>query len=108
MALAGKKVLLVDLDTQNDLTTGIGLDPNYQPDYFEKAYDKILLKETDAARGIIFSAIQSKQYLTSGNNKFNLSLLSSNKKYLDDINNKNFPNSAEAIFNCILSLIRHR
>jgi chromosome partitioning protein len=108
LALAGKKVLLVDLDTQNDLTTGIGLDPNYQPDYFEKAYDKMQLKEIDAARGIILSAIQTKQYPTSSRNKFNLSILSSNKKYLDDINNKNFPHSTATIFNYILSLIRHK
>jgi chromosome partitioning protein len=108
LALAGKKVLLVDLDTQNDLTTGIGLDCNYQPDYFEKAYDKMQLKEIDAARGIILSAIQTRYYPTSSKQKFCLSLLSSNKKHLDDINNKNFPHSTEAIFNYILSLIRHR
>jgi chromosome partitioning protein len=108
LALAGKKVLLIDLDTQNDLTTSIGLDPNYQPDYFFRAYEKIQLKEIDAARGIVLSAIQNRQYQTSSKNKFNLSLISCNKKGLDNINNENFADSTEAIFNCILRLIRHK
>ena len=42
LALAGKRVLLIDLDPQNDLTTGIGLKANYAPDYFDRAYEQLL------------------------------------------------------------------
>ncbi len=108
LALAGKRVLLIDLDPQNDLTTGIGLKANFSPDYFDRVYKKIQLQKLDYAKEIIDKAIQNKTYLTSDKNSFNLSLLSSNKKHLDKVNNN--PENAHLpyqIFNDILNLIRY-
>ena len=108
LALAGKRVLLIDLDPQNDLTTGIGFKANFSPDYFDQAYEKLQLQERDSAKEIVDAAIQNKTYLTSDKKSFRLSLLSSDKKHLDKINNN--PQNAHPpyiIFNDILNLIRY-
>jgi chromosome partitioning protein len=108
LALAGKRVLLIDLDPQNDLTTGIGLKANFSPDYFDRAYEKIQLQELDSAKEIIDAAIQNKTYPTSDKNSFKLSLLSSNKDCLNNINsNSENAHPPYKIFNDILHLIRH-
>jgi chromosome partitioning protein len=107
LALAGKKVLLIDLDPQNDLTTGIGLKANFAPTYFEKAYEKIQLQELDFAQTIIAAAIQAKTYKTSDGKGFQLSLLSADSRRLNAINDTIYVHKPHVIFNQILDLVRH-
>jgi chromosome partitioning protein len=107
LAIAGKKVLLIDLDPQNDLTTGIGLKANFAPTYFERAYEKIQLQELEFAREIIVAAIQTKTYPTSNQQTFQLSLLSADSKRLYAINDTVYAHKPHAIFNQILNLVRH-
>ncbi len=107
LALAKRRVLLVDLDPQNDLTTGIGMSAIFAPDYFDRAYEKLQLQEPILAKSIIDTSIQTKTYPTSDGQKFQLSLLSSDKKHLNLINDNVYAHSHQAIFNQILNLIRH-
>ncbi|WP_310488311.1 AAA family ATPase [Chamaesiphon sp. VAR_69_metabat_338] len=106
LALAGKRVLLIDLDPQNDLTSGIGLKANYAPDYFDRVYDQLQLQEVDRAKDILTKSIQTKSFATSDGQSFHLSLLSSSKNYLNNINDTVRAKEAHVIFNDILDLVR--
>jgi chromosome partitioning protein len=106
LALAGKRVLLIDLDPQNDLTTGIGLKANHAPNYFDLVHEKLQLQEFDLAKNILMTAVQTKSYPTSDGQSFYLSLLSSSKDYLNNINDTVYPQKTQVIFNDILNLIR--
>jgi chromosome partitioning protein len=107
LAIAGKKVLLIDLDPQNDLTTGIGLKANFAPDYFDLTYEKLQLKELDFAKTIVAASIQTKTYRTSDKQEFQLSLLSADNKRLNAINDTLYAHKPHVIFNQILDLVRH-
>jgi chromosome partitioning protein len=106
LALAGKRILLIDLDPQNDLTTGIGLKANYAPDYFDRVYDQLQLQEVDRAKDILTKSIQTKSFATSDGQSFHLSLLSSSKDYLNNINDTIRAQEAHVIFNDLLDLVR--
>ena len=106
LALAGKRVLLIDLDPQNDLTSGIGLKANYAPDYFDRVYDQLQLQEFDRAKDILIKSIQTKSFATSDGQSFHLSLLSSSKDYLNNINDTVRAQKAHVIFNDLLDLVR--
>jgi chromosome partitioning protein len=106
LALAGKRVLLIDLDPQNDLTSGIGLKANYAPDYFDRVYDQLQLQEFDRAKDILTKSIQVKSFATSDAQSFHLSLLSSSKDYLNNIDNTIRAQKPHVIFNDILNLVR--
>jgi chromosome partitioning protein len=108
LALAGKRVLLIDLDPQNDLTTGIGLRANHAPNYFDLVYEKLLLQEFELAKNILTASIQVKIYPTSNGKNFQLSLLSSSENYLNNINDDSTrPQKPHVIFNHLLKLIQH-
>ena len=106
LALAGKRVLLIDLDPQNDLTSGIGLKSNHAPDYFDRVYDQLQLQEFDRAKDILMKSIQTKSFATSDGQSFHLSLLSSSKNYLNNINDAVRAQKAHVIFNDLLDLVR--
>ncbi|MBD2035331.1 AAA family ATPase [Leptolyngbya sp. FACHB-321] len=84
LALEGKRVLLIDLDPQNDLTRGVGADPNWLPGYLEQCDKKIQLEEWDEAKQILNKAIQIRKFPTTDKMKkdFKLSVLSSDEKGL--------------------------
>jgi chromosome partitioning protein len=106
LALAGKRVLLIDLDPQNDLTTGIGLKANHAPDYFDLVYEKLQLQEVELAKYMLMASIQTKSYDTNDRQNFQLSLLSSSRDCLNNINDNIRPQKPQIIFNDILNLIR--
>lgn len=83
LALAGKKVLLVDLDAQGDLTRGLGLEPTRFPNYLKSCADKFELREFDAMKDVLDAAIQQKSFPTSDNRSFNLSVLSTAREFLE-------------------------
>ncbi|MBD2072415.1 ParA family protein [Phormidium sp. FACHB-592] len=84
LALEGKQVLLIDLDPQNDLTRGVGADPNWFPGYLEQCAQKLQLEEWDEAKQILNKAIQIRKFPTTDKSKksFKLSVLSSDEKSL--------------------------
>jgi chromosome partitioning protein len=107
LALAGKRVLLIDLDPQNDLTTGIGLKSDYAPNYFDRVYEKLQLQESEHAKDILMSSIQTQTYSTNDGQSFQLSLLSSSRDCLNNINDDIRPHKPQIIFKDIINLIRH-
>ncbi len=107
LALAGKRVLLIDLDPQNDLTSGIGLKADYAPKYFERVYEKLQLQELEHAKDILMASIQTKSYATSDGKSFHLSLLSATADYLNNINDAVRAQNPQIIFNNMLELIRY-
>ena len=78
LALKGKKVLLIDLDPQNDLTRGVGADPSWLPAYLDLCAAKLQLNELDDAKSILNKAIQTKKFPTSDKKIYALSILSAN------------------------------
>lgn len=107
LALTGKRVLLIDLDPQNDLTTGIGLKADYAPNYFDRIYEKLQLQELEHAKDILMASIQTKSYATTDGKSFHLSLLSATKDYLNNINDAVRAHHQYVIFNKLLELIRY-
>lgn len=89
LALAGKKVLLIDLDSQGDLTRGLGLDPATFPNYLKFCADKFELREFDAMKDVLDTAIQQKSFPTSDNRSFNLSVLSTAREFLEASRDRN-------------------
>ena len=83
LALEGKRVLLIDLDPQNDLTHGLGLSPSHFPDYLAPVSEKVQLQQTDAAKAILDTAIQSRHLPTSDKRSYSLSLLSASRSALE-------------------------
>jgi chromosome partitioning protein len=80
LALEGKKVLLLDLDTQNDLTRALNLEPNNYSDYLETCLTKIHADYLDDAKNILYNTIQTRNYLTTDKKIFSLSILPGEQK----------------------------
>lgn len=75
LALAGKKILLLDLDTQNDLTRALKLNPDDYKDYFQICLKEIQGERLGNAKNIICNTIQVCSYPTTDKNNFSLSIL---------------------------------
>ncbi len=65
LALAGKCVLMIDLDPQQDLTKGLGLRSPSLPDYLKPCIDKLDLKDLEEAKNILDSSIQTRTFPTT-------------------------------------------
>jgi len=76
LALKGKRVLLVDLDPQNDLTRGVGADTSWLSSYLDLCAAKLQLNEMDEAKSILHKAIQTKKFPTNDKKSYTLSVLS--------------------------------
>lgn len=75
LALEGKKVLLLDLDTQNDLTRSFKIDPQKYKEYFPACLSKIQAGYLDEAKYILHSNIQTFKYPTTDQKSFSISIL---------------------------------
>ena len=76
LALEGKRVLLVDLDPQNDLTRGVGADTSWLSSYLDLCAAKFQLNEIAEAKSILHKAIQTKKFPTNDKKSYTLSVLS--------------------------------
>ncbi|MBE9032498.1 AAA family ATPase [filamentous cyanobacterium LEGE 11480] len=83
LALAGKKILLIDLDKQGDLAHGLGVQKTQTP-FLATAADKILAVELEEAKVILDEAIQCKNFPTTEGSKFQLSVLPVDRNQLKD------------------------
>lgn len=83
LALKSKKVLLIDLDTQNDLTRAFKLNPEDYSDYLEKCLYEISLKNFDNAKQILAQTIKTRIFPTNDQQTFSLSILPSEPQSLD-------------------------
>lgn len=80
LALEGKKVLLLDLDTQNDLTRALGLEPKNYSEYLELSLKKIQAGHLDDAKQILDDTVQIRNYRTTDKKSFSLSILPGEQK----------------------------
>jgi len=74
LATEGKKVLLIDLDPQNDLTRGLKAHIKVK-NYLEKCSDKLELKDYNTAKEILSEAVHIRKFKTTDNQHFSLSVL---------------------------------
>nr|WP_275574937.1 AAA family ATPase [Neosynechococcus sphagnicola] len=65
LAMRGKRVLLIDLDPQTDLTQGLGINPDDFSDQFLSLMDQVALKDNKQISQILKDLIQRKQFPTT-------------------------------------------
>lgn len=115
LAAHGKKVLLIDLDTQTDLTTGLGLNPSNFSDYLHLCLNELQLKNFDAAKQILQSTIQHPSFPTTSKTPLILDVLPGERTSLDAFRDNN-PNQQKfasldsrtkvSLFKKLLELLR--
>lgn len=84
LATEGKKVLLIDLDPQTDLTRGLKARITVK-DCLHKCIDKLQLKDYKSAKDILICAVQVRNFKTTDSQHFSLSVLP-----VDENESKNF------------------
>ena len=88
LALQGKKVLLIDLDTQNDLTRALRLNPDDYSEYLEECLREIQARRLETAKDILQNTIQTCQYPTTDGQSFSLSILPANEQSQKNLRNR--------------------
>lgn len=87
LALEGKKVLLIDLDPQGDLTRWLNVHP--YSDYLHPCIEKVDSQDLDTAKNILHEALHLKPFPTTDGRSYELSILATDvdflKKFRDDI-----------------------
>lgn len=107
LALKGKRVLLVDLDPQNDMTHGIGLNASPFPNYLKPVSDNLELKEVAAATSILKAAIQKKEFPTSDRRTYSLSLLTADRIALERFRDGEVTTASPAlVFKQLIELLK--
>lgn len=90
LATEGKKVLLIDLDPQTDLTRGLNAKIKLD-NYLKDCSDKIQFKDYNSAKNILSNAVQIRKFKTTDSQVFSLSVLPGDtdelKAFRDDITN---------------------
>ncbi|MDJ0681273.1 MAG: AAA family ATPase [Xenococcaceae cyanobacterium MO_167.B52] len=83
LALNGKKVLLIDFDTQTDLTRAFKLEPEDYEGYLEQCLAKIQAHKLPDAQSILTRTIKTRKYRTTERQEFSLSILPGNRDSLE-------------------------
>ena len=83
LALNGKKVLLIDFDTQNDLTRALKLKPENCKGYLGKCLTKIQAHRLEEAKEILVNNIKNRRYPTVEKDIFSLDILPGNSDDLE-------------------------
>lgn len=91
LALEGKKVLLIDMDTQNDLTIALKLDPKNYPTYLNQCLNNLHAGNSAQAKTILDGTIQTKNFPTTDKKNFDLHILPGHQKSQADFrDDKNY------------------
>ena len=83
LALNGKKVLLIDFDTQTDLTRALKLNPKNYQGYLGQCLTKIYAQKLNDAKDILNQAIQNKNYSTGNQDNFSLDIFPGSSEDLE-------------------------
>ncbi|MEG4007114.1 AAA family ATPase [Microcoleus sp. Pol11C1] len=103
LATEGKKVLLIDLDPQTDLTRGLKAKILVK-NYLKDSSNKIQFREEKIAKDILSSAVQVRNFPTTDSKPFSLSVLPGETDDLKGFrDNTNFPDSLKRL--CIKTII---
>jgi chromosome partitioning protein len=87
LAIEGRKVLLIDLDPQGDLTRWLNVHPH--SDYLHPCIEKVDSQDLDTAKNILDNAPHLKTFPTTDGRSYELSILATDvdslKKFRDDL-----------------------
>ena len=83
LALNGKKVLLIDFDTQCDLTRALRLNPVDYQGFLGKCLTKIHAHKLDCAKDILKETIQNTRHRTIDQNNFSIDIFPGNSEDLE-------------------------
>jgi chromosome partitioning protein len=106
LALKGKRVLLLELDPQGDLTQGLGMNSSHFPNYLKPVSEKLQLGELEAAKAILDTAIQRRQFPTTDKGSYSLSLLSASREALENFRDDS-TTKPSPIFKKLIQLLKH-
>ena len=108
LALKGKKVLLMDFDTQCDLTRALKLNPEDHQGYLGRCLTNIHARNFHELKAILEESIQNIEYTATTNNNFFLHILPSNPKVLEALIKGISNNQTETKFQVILALAQKK
>ena len=108
LALKGKKVLLMDFDTQSDLTRALKLNPEDHQGYLGRCLTNIHARNFHELKAILEESIQNIKYTTIAHNNFCLHILPSNPKVLEVLSKGTSTNQVETEFQVILALAKKK
>ena len=99
LATEGKKVLLIDLDPQTDLTRGLKARITVK-DCLHKCIDKLQFNDYKSAKDILSSAVQVRKFKTTDSQHFSLSVLPVEENELRNFRekSKDFPDPIKRSF----------
>jgi hypothetical protein len=98
LATEGKKVLLIDLDPQTDLTRGLKAKIKFT-NYLNECSDKIQVKNDKDAKKILSNAVQVRKFKTTDSQHFSLSVLPVEAEELKSFRDSpNFPDPLKRSF----------
>ncbi|WP_341732150.1 AAA family ATPase [Microcoleus sp. EPA2] len=99
LATKGKKVLLIDLDPQTDLTRGLKARIIVK-DCLDKCIDKLQLNDYKSAKDILRAAVQVRKFKTTHSQHFSLSVLPIEENELKKFRekSKDFPDRSKRSF----------
>ncbi len=98
LATEGKKVLLIDLDPQTDLTRGLKAKIQVK-NYLKECSDKIQVKNDKSAKNILNNAVHVRNFPTSDSQPFSLSVLPGEADELRGFrDNPDFPDKLKRSF----------
>jgi cellulose biosynthesis protein BcsQ len=105
LAIEGKKVLLIDLDRQTDLTMGVGLNPSQHSGYLQQCAAQLDLKNFAQARNILDAAIQTRKFPTTDKQTFSLDILPGESDSIRDFRDSSYK-SLTVLFKRLISLLQ--
>lgn len=82
LALRGKKVVVLDIDPQNNLTDNLGASSENGVQYIQPLQNALALRQYSEAYSILNQAIQTQSFSTSTNREFSISVLTANAESL--------------------------
>lgn len=104
LGLKGKRILLVDLDPQEDLTRGLGLQS--PADYIKPCVDQLELHNFEDAKAILQNSIQVRTLPTSDNQSFEISLLSTDRGSLENLRDRKTHPSPPVFLKRVIQLLQ--
>ncbi len=105
LALEGKKVLLIDLDLQGDLTRWLGIGSK-DVDYLSLCRAPVELHDFETVEAILNDSIQTREFPTTDKKNYKLSVLSTDLKHLKDFRDDTQIDKPVGFFKKLIDILR--